>query len=56
MNDTHQTAPTEFVEAAGIRSAYRGFGAKIDVPPALLQAIAASWIGGPEAGPTRSRI
>jgi len=36
-NYTHQTAPTEFVEAAGIRFAYRRFanrrfGAKIDIP------------------------
>ena len=29
---THQTAPTHFVEAAGIRFAYRRFGAKIDIP------------------------
>jgi hypothetical protein len=27
-NYTHQTAPTQFVEAAGIRFAYRRFGAK----------------------------
>jgi pimeloyl-ACP methyl ester carboxylesterase len=36
-NCTHQTAPTQFVEAAGIRFAYRRFangrfGAKIDIP------------------------
>src|SRR5258708_31528325 len=36
-NYTHQTAPTQFVEAAGIRFAYRRFanrrsGAKIDIP------------------------
>jgi pimeloyl-ACP methyl ester carboxylesterase len=31
-NYTHQTATTEFVEAAGIRFAYRRFGAKIDIP------------------------
>ena len=29
---THQTAPTQFVEAAGIHFAYRRFGAKIDIP------------------------
>src|ERR1700682_2227469 len=29
---THQTAPTQFVEAAGIRFAYRHFGATIDIP------------------------
>src|SRR6202043_2576398 len=31
-NYTHKTAPTQFVEAAGIRFAYRRFGAKIDIP------------------------
>ena len=25
-HDTHQTAPTQFVEASGIRFAYRRFG------------------------------
>src|SRR5260370_31651490 len=33
MNDyTHQTAPTQFVEAAGVRFAYRRFGTKQNVP------------------------
>src|SRR5260370_4835817 len=32
INYTHQTAPTQFVEAAGIRFAYRRFGGKIDIP------------------------
>ena len=31
-NNTHQTAPTQFVETAGIRFAYRRFGTKIDIP------------------------
>ena len=31
-NYTHHTASTQFVEAAGIRFAYRRFGAKIDIP------------------------
>src|SRR5882757_248782 len=31
-NYTHRTAPTQFVEAAGIRFAYRRFGGKIDIP------------------------
>jgi pimeloyl-ACP methyl ester carboxylesterase len=30
---THHTAPTQFVEANGIRFAYRRFGNKRDVPP-----------------------
>jgi hypothetical protein len=29
---THQTAPTQFVDAAGIRFAYRRFGKSGDVP------------------------
>jgi hypothetical protein len=38
-NYTHKTAPTQFVEAAGLRFAYRRFGATIDIPllePSLL--------------------
>ena len=31
-NYTHSTAPTQFVDAAGVRFAYRRFGAKIDIP------------------------
>ena len=31
-NYTHKTAPTQFVEATGIRFAYRRFGVKIDTP------------------------
>jgi pimeloyl-ACP methyl ester carboxylesterase len=31
-NYTHQTAPTQFVESAGIRFAYRRFGATVDIP------------------------
>jgi pimeloyl-ACP methyl ester carboxylesterase len=30
--NTHQTAPTQFIDAAGIRFAYRRFGASIDIP------------------------
>jgi pimeloyl-ACP methyl ester carboxylesterase len=30
--NTHQTAPTQFIEAAGIRFAYRRFGVTIDIP------------------------
>jgi pimeloyl-ACP methyl ester carboxylesterase len=32
INYTHQTAPTQFIEAGGIRFAYRRFGAKVGVP------------------------
>jgi hypothetical protein len=31
-NYTHQTAPTQFVEASGIRFAYSRFGAKREIP------------------------
>jgi pimeloyl-ACP methyl ester carboxylesterase len=30
--NTHQTAPTQFIDAAGIRFAYRRFGESIDIP------------------------
>jgi pimeloyl-ACP methyl ester carboxylesterase len=30
--NTHQTAPTQFIEVAGIRFAYRRFGVTIDIP------------------------
>jgi pimeloyl-ACP methyl ester carboxylesterase len=36
-NDTHITAPTLFVEANGIRYAYRRFGSKSGTPLVLLQ-------------------
>jgi hypothetical protein len=32
MIHTHQTAPPQFVEAAGIRFGYRRFGVAIDIP------------------------
>ena len=35
--DTHVTAPTRFVEAGGIRYAYRGFGAETGTPLVFLQ-------------------
>src|ERR1700678_2334524 len=37
MNDTHQTAPTQFVEANSIRFAYRRFGKTGRVPLVLSQ-------------------
>jgi hypothetical protein len=44
--DTHQTAPTQFVEANGIRFAYRRFGKAGDVPIVLNQTTLARWITG----------
>jgi hypothetical protein len=35
--DTHVTAPTRFVEARGIRYAYRRFGAETGTPLVFLQ-------------------
>src|ERR1700689_2818208 len=32
MNNTHQTAPTQYIEAHGIRFAYRRFGNPTSVP------------------------
>src|ERR1700683_4604933 len=32
MNNTHQTAPTQYIEANGIRFAYRRFGKPTSVP------------------------
>ena len=37
MTHSHVTAPTEFVEAAGVRYAYRRFGAAEDVLLLFLQ-------------------
>jgi NAD(P)-dependent dehydrogenase (short-subunit alcohol dehydrogenase family) len=53
-NYTHQTAPTQIVEAAGIRFAYRRFanrrfGVTIDIPLLFFASLAsdsARWITG----------
>lgn len=37
MTDTHATAPTQFVEADGVRYAYRRFGAETGTPLLFLQ-------------------
>jgi pimeloyl-ACP methyl ester carboxylesterase len=37
MAATHQSAPTQFVEAEGIRFAYRRFGTDTGVPLVLVQ-------------------
>ena len=34
---THQTAPTQFIEAAGIRFAYRRFGKQEGIPLVFVQ-------------------
>ena len=33
MSDTHVTAPTQYVEAGGVRHAYRRFGKPGNTPP-----------------------
>ena len=43
---THQTAPTQFVEANGIRFAYRRFGKAASVPLIFNQHYWAPWITG----------
>ena len=45
MTHTHVTAPTQFVEANGIRFAYRCFGIERGVP--LLFMAAFPWRDGP---------
>jgi hypothetical protein len=50
--DTHVTAPTRFVEAGGIRYAYRRFGAETGTPldtpdkgaSALRRSLRTSWL------------
>lgn len=37
MTHTHVTAPTQFVEASGIRFAYRRFGQETAIPLVFLQ-------------------
>jgi len=43
---THHTAPTQFVEANGIRFAYRRFGKAGGVPLVFCQHTSAPWIIG----------
>ena len=43
---THQTAPTQFVEANGIRFAYRRFGNPRGVPLVFSPHTPALWITG----------
>src|SRR5215470_13742880 len=37
MTDSHNTAPTRFVEANGVRYAYRRFGTETGIPVVFLQ-------------------
>ena len=41
---THQTAPTKFVDGAGIRFAYRRFGKDQGVPLVIAEAATASIV------------
>ena len=43
---THQTAPTQFVEANGIRFAYRRFGRPNGIPSLFNSILPAPWIIG----------
>ena len=43
---THQTAPTQYVEANGIRFAYRRFGKPNGVPLVFNQHFTGRWIIG----------
>jgi len=42
--DTHETAPTQFVESDGIRIAYRRFGRRGDTPLLLLNYFSANLV------------
>ena len=44
--DTHETAPTQFAEAGGIRFAYRRFGRRGGTPLLLLGYFTANWTDG----------
>jgi hypothetical protein len=44
--DAHQTAPTQFVKANGIRFAYRRFGKAGGVPIVFTNTTSAPWITG----------
>jgi hypothetical protein len=44
--DTHQTVPTQFVEANSIRFAYRRFGKPDGVPLVFNQHFTARWTIG----------
>ena len=46
MMHSHQTAPTQFVEANSIRFAYRRFGKTGGVPLVLAGTTSAPWIIG----------
>jgi hypothetical protein len=43
---SHQTAPTQFEDAAGVRFAYRRFGKASGVPIVFNQHYVARWITG----------
>jgi hypothetical protein len=45
-NDTHETAPTRFVQVGDVRFAYRRFGRPGGLPLLLLNYFAATWITG----------
>ena len=46
MIHTHQTAPTQFVEANGIRFAYRRFGKPAACRSSSTSTFGAQWITG----------
>ncbi len=54
MTHTHVAAPTQFVEANGIRFAYRRFGKEAGVPLLFMQPFEVGWIIGIPPSPTDS--
>jgi hypothetical protein len=51
----HVTAPTQFVEANGVRFAYRRFGLEGGTPLLFMQHFRAEWIIGIPRSPTALR-
>ena len=45
-NITHETAPTQFVQAGDIRFAYRRFGPRGGIPLLLLNYLPRTWTTG----------
>jgi pimeloyl-ACP methyl ester carboxylesterase len=55
QSDTHDTAPTRFIEVDGIRFAYRRFGNPTGTPIVLLQHFMATSTTTTRRSPTLSR-
>ena len=52
MSHTHITAPTQYVEAGGVRHAYRRFGKPGGTPLVFLVHFRGGWTTGTRRSPT----